>query len=160
MPFWAARRPKEPLSSSSASVIRLSYSARSTCCRKPEEASGAKSELPEGMTAILFLDIADSTALTSKLGDAAYRDKERELDAGLRAAITEAGGTPVEGKLTGDGALLRHLDVLLTQETGIPCHIADNALEGTATGSGVALEHMEVIKRSLPTEEESLVASA
>ena len=31
--------------------------------------------LPSGMTAILFLDIADSTALTTKLGDAAYREK-------------------------------------------------------------------------------------
>ncbi len=61
--------------------------------------------------------------------------------------------------LTGGGALLRHLDVLLTQETGIPCHIADNPLECTAIGSGVALDHLDVIKRSLPTEEESLVAS-
>jgi len=62
--------------------------------------------------------------------------------------------------LTGGGALLRHLDVLLTQETGIPCHVADNPLECTAVGAGVALEHLDVIKRSLPTEEESLVASA
>ncbi len=62
--------------------------------------------------------------------------------------------------LTGGGALLRHLDLLLTQETGIPCHIADNPLECTAIGSGVALEHLDVIKRSLPTEEESLVANA
>jgi rod shape-determining protein MreB len=61
--------------------------------------------------------------------------------------------------LTGGGALLRHLDVLLTQETGIPCHVADNPLECTAIGAGVALEHLDVIKRSLPTEEESLVAS-
>jgi rod shape-determining protein MreB len=62
--------------------------------------------------------------------------------------------------LTGGGALLRHLDVLLTQETGIPCHVADAPLECTAIGAGIALEHLEVIKRSLPTEEESLVASA
>ena len=61
--------------------------------------------------------------------------------------------------LTGGGALLRHLDVLLTQETGIPCHVADNPLECTAIGAGVALEHLDVIRRSLPTEEESLVAS-
>ena len=61
--------------------------------------------------------------------------------------------------LTGGCALLRHLDVLLTQETGIPCHVADNPLECTAIGAGIALEHLEVIKRSLPTEEESLVAS-
>jgi rod shape-determining protein MreB len=62
--------------------------------------------------------------------------------------------------LTGGGALLRHLDVLLTQETGIPCHVADSPLECTAVGAGVALEHLDVIRRSLPTEEESLVASA
>jgi len=62
--------------------------------------------------------------------------------------------------LTGGGALLRHLDVLLTQETGIPCHVADNPLECTAIGAGVALEHLDVIKRSLPTEEESLVAGS
>ncbi len=61
--------------------------------------------------------------------------------------------------LTGGGALLRHLDVLLTQETGIPCHVADNPLECTAIGAGIALEHLDVIRRSLPTEEESLVAS-
>jgi rod shape-determining protein MreB len=62
--------------------------------------------------------------------------------------------------LAGGGALLRHLDILLTQESGIACHVADNPLECTAIGSGVALEHLDVIKRSLPTEEESLVASA
>jgi rod shape-determining protein MreB len=61
--------------------------------------------------------------------------------------------------LTGGSALLRYLDVLLTQETGIPCHIADNPLECTAVGAGVALEHLDVIRRALPTEEESLVAS-
>lgn len=62
--------------------------------------------------------------------------------------------------LAGGGALLRHMDILLTQESGIACHVADNPLECTAIGSGVALEHLDVIKRSLPTEEESLVASA
>ena len=62
--------------------------------------------------------------------------------------------------LAGGGALLRHMDILLTQESGIACHVADNPLECTAIGSGVALEHLDVIKRSLPTEEESLVANA
>jgi rod shape-determining protein MreB len=62
--------------------------------------------------------------------------------------------------LTGGGAMLRHLDILLTQESGIPCHVADNPLECTAIGAGVALEHLDVIERSLPTEEESLIANA
>ena len=62
--------------------------------------------------------------------------------------------------LTGGGSLLRYLDVLLTQETGVPCHLADNPLQCTAIGTGVALEHLDVIQRSQQTEEESLVASA
>jgi rod shape-determining protein MreB len=62
--------------------------------------------------------------------------------------------------MTGGGALLRYLDVLLTQETGIPCHLADNPLQCTAVGTGIALEHLDVITRSQQTEEESLIASA
>ncbi len=61
--------------------------------------------------------------------------------------------------LTGGGAVLRHIDVLLAQETGIPVHIAENPLDCVAIGAGVALEYLDVIKRSLPTEEETLVAS-
>lgn len=62
--------------------------------------------------------------------------------------------------LTGGGSMLRYLDVLLTQETGVPCHLADNPLQCTAVGTGIALEHLDVIQRSQQTEEESLVASA
>jgi rod shape-determining protein MreB len=61
--------------------------------------------------------------------------------------------------LTGGGSLLRHMDLLLTQETGVPCQAAENPMDCVAIGAGAALEHLEVIKRSLPTEEESLVAS-
>jgi class 3 adenylate cyclase/pimeloyl-ACP methyl ester carboxylesterase len=62
-------------------------------------------EGPSGMTAILFADIADSTALTERLGDAAFRAKARDLDAALRSVIREHAGTPIEGKLLGDGVL-------------------------------------------------------
>ena len=61
--------------------------------------------------------------------------------------------------LTGGGALLRHLDVLIAQETGIPVHIAESPMDCVAVGAGVALEYLDVIRRSLPTEEETLVAS-
>ena len=55
------------------------------------EEAAAKSELPEGMAVILFADIADSTALTEQIGDAAFRAKARELDTSLRAIIRERG---------------------------------------------------------------------
>jgi class 3 adenylate cyclase len=54
---------------------------------------------------ILFTDIADSTALTERLGDARFRDASRALDTGLRAAIRDCGGTTVEAKTLGDGVL-------------------------------------------------------
>ncbi|GAB4321709.1 MAG: rod shape-determining protein [Dehalococcoidia bacterium] len=59
--------------------------------------------------------------------------------------------------LTGGGALLRHLDELLTQETGVPCYVADNPLECVAIGASIALDHLDIIERALPTEEENLV---
>jgi class 3 adenylate cyclase len=58
-----------------------------------------------GMTAILFVDIADSTPLTERMGDAAFRAASRALDDQVRSAIHEAGGTPVEGKVLGDGVM-------------------------------------------------------
>jgi rod shape-determining protein MreB len=59
--------------------------------------------------------------------------------------------------LTGGGALLRHLDELITQETGVPCYVAENPMQCVAIGAGIALEYLDVIKRSLPTEEEALI---
>lgn len=54
---------------------------------------------------ILFTDIADSTSLTERLGDAAFRDASRQLDARLRIAVTDGGGSAIEGKLLGDGVM-------------------------------------------------------
>jgi len=65
----------------------------------------AVTHLPSGMTAILFADIVDSTALTERLGDAAFREKARDLDSALRTIIRDHSGTAIEGKLLGDGVL-------------------------------------------------------
>ncbi|MDO8612260.1 MAG: adenylate/guanylate cyclase domain-containing protein [Dehalococcoidia bacterium] len=70
-----------------------------------EEPPEYQPELPSGTAVILFADIVDSTALTERLGDAAFREKARELDTELRTVIKEAGGTPVEGRLVGDGLM-------------------------------------------------------
>ncbi len=54
--------------------------------------------------------------------------------------------------MTGGGALLRNMDRLLTQETGVPCYPAENPMLCTAIGAGIALENYEIIRRSLPAE--------
>jgi class 3 adenylate cyclase len=86
-------------------------------------------ELPSGMTAILFADIVDSTALTERLGDAAFRAKARELDGALRAGIRERGGTPVEGKLLGDGVLAVFTSAREAIEAALACGRAGDEAE-------------------------------
>ncbi|HLE80803.1 MAG TPA: rod shape-determining protein [Dehalococcoidia bacterium] len=61
--------------------------------------------------------------------------------------------------LVGGGSLLRRLDELIAQETGVPCYLAPDPMRCVAIGAGTALEHLDLIKRNLPSEEESLVTS-
>ena len=51
--------------------------------------------------------------------------------------------------MSGGGSLLRNSDKLLTQVTGVPCHVAENALNCVALGTGLALEHFDFFKKSL-----------
>ena len=47
--------------------------------------------------------------------------------------------------LTGGGALLRGLDSLITQETGMPVYIAENPLDCVAEGTGKALDNIHLM---------------
>jgi rod shape-determining protein MreB len=47
--------------------------------------------------------------------------------------------------LTGGGAMLRGLDALITQETGMPVYIANNPLDCVAQGTGKALENINLL---------------
>jgi rod shape-determining protein MreB len=48
--------------------------------------------------------------------------------------------------LTGGGALLANLDVLIREETGLPITIAEDPLTVVARGAGMALDHIEFLK--------------
>jgi len=48
--------------------------------------------------------------------------------------------------LTGGGALLRNIDVLLKEETGLPITIADDPLSTVARGAGKALDELDLLK--------------
>lgn len=51
--------------------------------------------------------------------------------------------------LTGGGALLGDLDKLVSHETGMPVHIADEPLNCVAVGTGLVLENLETLKNVL-----------
>ncbi len=48
--------------------------------------------------------------------------------------------------LTGGGALLKGFDKLISLETGMPVHIAENPLDCVATGTGTVLDNLEDLK--------------
>lgn len=51
--------------------------------------------------------------------------------------------------MSGGTSLLRNFDKFMTQETGVPCHVAEDAMLCVARGTGVALENIDLYKRSL-----------
>ena len=51
--------------------------------------------------------------------------------------------------MSGGTSLLRNLDKLMTEVTGVPCHVAEDALLCVVRGTGVAMENIELYKRSI-----------
>lgn len=49
--------------------------------------------------------------------------------------------------LAGGGALLRGLDRLLMEETGLPVHVADDPLSAVAEGTGKVLEEFRYLRK-------------
>ena len=48
--------------------------------------------------------------------------------------------------LAGGGALLRNIDVLLREETGLPVMLCDDPISAVVLGSGKALDELELLK--------------
>jgi class 3 adenylate cyclase/pimeloyl-ACP methyl ester carboxylesterase len=94
-----------------------------------EDQQVAPAAAPSGTAIILFTDIAGSTALTERMGDVAFRDASRALDAGLRAAIRDAGGTAIDGKLLGDGVLATFPSAAQAIDAARHCHALSGASE-------------------------------
>lgn len=51
--------------------------------------------------------------------------------------------------MSGGTSLLNNFDKLMTRVTGVPCHVAEDALLCVVRGTGVALENIELYKRSI-----------
>ena len=68
----------------------------------------------------------------------------RETPPELSADIMDKGMV-----LSGGGALLRNLDELFSQVTGVPAFLAEDSMFCVAKGTGVVLENLEVYKRTL-----------
>ena len=85
----------------------------------------------------------------------AMQDELQEIIKGVKDVLRE---TPPELSsdvidrgmvLSGGGALLRNLDKLISQSTGVPCYIADNPLLCVAKGTGMVLDNLDLYRRSV-----------
>jgi len=74
----------------------------------------------------------------------AVKDVLRETPPELSSDVIDRGMV-----LSGGGALLRNLDKLITQSTGVPCYIADNPLLCVAKGTGMVLDNLDLYQRSV-----------
>src|SRR5256885_3533903 len=90
-------------------------------------------------------------ALTDPLNNivSAVKNALEQTPPELGADIAEKGMM-----LTGGGALLRDLDRLLMEETGLPVIVAEDPLTCVVRGSGMALERMDKLERHAGTRSE------
>lgn len=114
-----------------------------------------KEELLEIRGRDLLSGLPKTAAIKSNEIAEAISDQLREIIQAIKAVLHE---TPPElaadiidkgMTLSGGGALLRHLDELITQVTGVSCHQAKDPLFCVVKGTGLALEHLELYKRSI-----------
>jgi len=49
--------------------------------------------------------------------------------------------------LAGGGSLLRGVDRLVAEETGLPVHVADDPMSAVAEGTGRVLQELQFLKR-------------
>jgi rod shape-determining protein MreB len=101
-----------------------------------------------GLPRIVTLSSTEiSEAITEPLGTivSAVKGVLEKTPPELAADIIDRGVV-----MTGGGSLLRSLDRYLTQELGVPCYVADEAIACVALGCGRAFEEFEVLKRTLP----------
>jgi rod shape-determining protein MreB len=49
--------------------------------------------------------------------------------------------------MAGGGSLLRGIDRLVAEETGLPVHVADDPMSAVAEGTGRVLQEIEFVRR-------------
>lgn len=53
--------------------------------------------------------------------------------------------------MTGGSSMLRNIDKLISQETGMPVFVSEDALSCVALGTGIAVEHIDIYRKGFMT---------
>jgi len=104
-------------------------------------------------------DLVTGLPKTIKISSSEIRDALKEPVAAIVDAIKQtlektppelASDIMIKGiMLTGGGALLKGLDKLIKQETGLPVYIAERPLDCVALGAGKVLEEIDTLRKVL-----------
>lgn len=116
-------------------VEKLEISGRDLVFGLPRTVVITSTEVTEAMKPILMQIVA---AVKGVLEDTPPELAADIIDKG----IVMSGGT----------SLLRNFDKLMTEETGVPSHVADEPLLCVVRGTGLVLENIELWKRSVTTK--------
>jgi rod shape-determining protein MreB len=106
-------------------------------------------DLVSGIPKILAIDSEEIRVAISEQIDAIVETVKIALEQTppeLSADIVDSGIV-----LTGGGALLKNLDKLLREESGLPIRITEDPLSTVALGSGMALDNLEILKQVIIT---------
>ena len=102
-------------------------------------------DLVSGIPKILAIDSEEIRVAISEQIDAIVETTKIALEQTppeLAADIVDRGII-----LTGGGALLKNLDKLLREETGLPITVAEDPLSTVALGSGMTLDSIEILRQ-------------
>ncbi len=113
-------------------VSSMEVRGRDSVAGLPKMIELTRAEVTEAITPVLLQIVAAVKAVLEETPPELAADI---IDKG----IVMAGGT----------SLLRNLDRLMTQMTGVPCHVAEESLLCVVRGTGVAMENIELYKRSI-----------
>jgi rod shape-determining protein MreB len=106
-------------------------------------------DLVSGIPKILAIDSEEIRVAISEQIDAIVETVKIALEQTppeLAADIVDSGIV-----LTGGGALLKNLDKLLREESGLPIRITEDPLSTVALGSGMALDNLEILRQVIIT---------
>jgi rod shape-determining protein MreB len=128
-----------------AEIIKIRIGNAYPDIQNPETIEAKGRDLTSGIPKILAIDSEEIRSAISEQIDAIVETVKAVLEQTppeLSADIFERGIM-----LTGGGALLKNLDKLLSEESGLPIIVVEEPLTSVAIGAGRAAENIELLKK-------------
>ncbi len=130
---------------STAEIIKNTIGNAFPGSQSPQTIEVKGRDLTKGIPKILSIDSGEIRMAISEQIDAIVQTVKTVLEQTppeLAADIVDSGIV-----LTGGGALLKNLDKLLSEESGLPIKIAEDPLSTVALGAGKAIDNIEILKQ-------------